>query len=207
MEERGGWRDSFGTAWGNLTGVNNDGNVRAVRLVFFLIFLLGTAWAGYSYMQALEVIRLEQAFPAPGPNVAKADEARLNAMIQQVRVTSERRAESGRTVETLEKFVARYPFREPVLEPEIADPTRTAAAVVVEVPVVYIDYPPEIVLRGIMQMGRQHVAVMDIAGVGTGMVVKAGDTFMQRKGRVVRIAPDKVVVSWGGRNWDIAPRF
>jgi Tfp pilus assembly protein PilP len=58
-----------------------------------------------------------------------------------------------------------------------------------------------------MIVGKEQVAVMDIPGVGNGLLVKAGDTFMQRKGRIVRIAPDKVVVRWGNRNWDIAPSF
>ena len=56
-------------------------------------------------------------------------------------------------------------------------------------------------------MGNQNVAVMDIPGVGSGMVVKVGDTFMQKKGRIVKIASDKVVLRWGGKNWDIAPGF
>ena len=205
MEERGGWRDAFGTAWGNLTGINNDGNVRFWRLAFFLIFLLGTAWAGYSYMQAQEILDLQPAYPTGGANVAQGDKRRLDAMIQQVEVTSNRRRESLHTVQVLEAFVARYPFRDPVMEP--IEPPIDPRDIRVDLPVVYIDYPPEIVLRGIMVVGRQHVAVMDIPGVGTGMLVKAGDTFLQKKGRVVRIAPDKVVVSWGGRNWDIAPRF
>jgi hypothetical protein len=58
-----------------------------------------------------------------------------------------------------------------------------------------------------MVMGKQSVAVMDIPGVGNGIIFKAGDTFMERKGRIVRITPDKVILSWGGKNWDVAPGF
>ena len=202
MEERVGWRGAFGAAWGNLTGVNNEGNVRVIRLMFFLVFILGTAWAVWSYMQGTALLELEEIFVVPAPNPAQADRQRLDAMIQEVEGTSRLRAGSLRSVEVMEENLARYPFSEPRLQVDIP-----SDEVTVELPVVFIDYPPEITLRGIMIMGQQNVAVIDISGVGTGMIVRAGDTFMQRKGRVVRVASDKVVVNWGGRNWDIAPSF
>ena len=204
MEERTGWRNAFGTAWKNLIGINDEGNIRVIRLVFFAIFLLGTAWAAWSYMQALELLELEQAYPSPAPNQAQADKRRLDAMLEEVEGTSILRAGSPRTVQIMADNLAKYPFGEPRFEPDFL---AVDERISVELPVVVIDYPPAVTLRGIMIMGSQHVAVMDIPGVGTGMIVKAGDTFMQRRGRIVRIAPDKVVVNWGGRNWDIAPSF
>ena len=204
MEERAGWGSAFGTAWGNLTGVNNEGNVRAIRLLFFLIFLLGTGWAVWSYMQGLELIELEEAHAVSRTNQAQVDKNRLDAMIKQVEVTSQLRLGSQYTVEVMEETLAKYPFAEPRMAPDIPSPS-IGDRLAVEMP--YIDYPPEITLRGIMIMGKQHIAVMDIPGVGTGMIVRAGDTFMQKKGRVVRIAPDKVVINWGGKNWEIAPTF
>ena len=203
MEERTGWRDAFSTAWGNLTGLTNEGNVRIIRLGFFAIFLLGTAWAAWSYLQGLVLLELEESYAFPAPNQAQADKRRLDAMIEDVERTSRLRAGSPEAVRIMVDNLGKYPFAEPRFE----DLFTLDDIIPVEVPVVVIDYPPAVVLRGIMIMGNQHVAVMDIPGVGTGMIVKVGDTFMQRRGRIVRIASDKVVVNWGGRNWDIAPSF
>jgi len=204
MEERMSWGDAFGTAWRNLTGVNNEGSVRIIRFIFFAVFLLGTAWAVWNYMEGLTLVQLEEFSPTQRPSPARADDQRLKAMISQVEVTSQLRMGSPEAVDILERTLAKYPFRESVTPPEIVvfDPT-----IQVDLPPVIIDYPPGITLRAIMIMGKQHIAVMDIPGVGSGMIVKAGDTFMQKKGRVVRIAPEKVVVNWGGKNWDIAPSF
>ena len=210
MEERTGWSGAFGTAWKNLTGVNNERNVRTIRFIFFIVFLLGTAWAIWSYLQAQILLELEVVYATPGPSQAQADKKRLDAMILEVEGASKLRAGSPETVQIMEDNLARYPFGEPKLEPVIPsiEEDGSGKMVVVEpLPVVVIDYPPDITLRGIMIIGKQQVAVMDIPGVGTGMIVRVGDTFMQKKGRVVRIAPDKVVVNWGGRNWDIAPNF
>ena len=202
------WGDAFGTAWKNLTGINNEKNVRTIRWVFFAVFLLGTAWAVWNYLQGMELVELEEMYPTPRPNQAQADKNRLDAMVKQVEATSQLRAGSPEAVEILRESLAKYPFSEPRLEPPEPEPEDGRKPFEPPDITVFIDYPPEgITLRAIMIMGKQHVAVMDIPGVGTGMIVKAGDTFMQKKGRVVRIATDKVVVNWGGKNWDIAPSF
>ena len=207
MEERSGWRGAFGTAWGNLTGVNNEGNVRAIRLLFFLVFLLGTGWAVWSYLQAIELLELEEVYPTPGASQAQADKKRLDAMIAEVEETHKLRLSSPEAVKIMQENLAKYPFSEPRFETDIPVQEDGLERELPPIAVV-IDYPPEgITLRGIMMIGNQNVAVMDIPGVGSGMIVRAGDTFMQKKGRVVRVALDKVVVNWGGKNWDIAPSF
>jgi len=171
--------------------------------LFFLVFLLGTGWAVWNYLEAEKLLEMDTFYPTSRIGQSDAAKERLDAMIAQVETTSQLRSGSVEAVRILEEISARYPFSEPqfdtgaVIDPSIPGYT----------PVVFVDYPPEITLRGIMIVGNQNVAVMDIPGVGTGIIVRAGDTFMQKKGRVVRIAPDKVVVNWGGKNWDIAPSF
>jgi len=204
MEERTGWGSAIGTAWGNLTGVNNEG--RVVRLLFFLIFLLGTAWAVYSYMESTTLMELEPMSAAVIASPADTDSTRLNAMIQQVETTSQRRMTSAETVRPLE-IMARLPFDDPPVPIGITVIGEDPPSFFIPEPVVVIEYPPHITLRGIMVMGNQQVAVIDVAGVGTGMIVRVGDTFMQRRGRVVRISHDRIVVNYAGRNWDIAPSF
>ncbi|MCL2009911.1 MAG: hypothetical protein FWG71_05120, partial [Synergistaceae bacterium] len=145
---------------------------------------MGTAWAVWSYLQGIELMELEQARAVSQTNPAQADESRLNTMISQVKVTSELRSVSPRTVEMMQESLAKYPFREPLFEVALPPAEDIPSITAVEPPpVVYIDYPPEgLTLKAIMIVGRQHVAVMDIPGVGEGMIVRAGDTFMQRKG-------------------------
>ena len=67
--------------------------------------------------------------------------------------------------------------------------------------------PPKITLRAIMLMGKTRTALIDIAGVGTGLLVKQGDTFLNREGHIVRIMNDKVVVRWKKKTWNITPGF
>ena len=70
-----------------------------------------------------------------------------------------------------------------------------------------VEPPPEITLRAIMVIDKTKTALIDIAGVGTGLLVKQGDTFLNREGRIVRITNDKVVVRWKKKTWNVTPGF
>ena len=205
MEERMSWGEAFGTAWGNLTGVNNGGSVRTIRALFILIFLLGTAWVGYSYVQAQNLLELKDYTPPARVDRAKDDKARLDKMVNEIKAISVIRSSSPSIANTMVS-VAKYPFGDPMYQEQPLDRNKEIT-VTLPPPQVVVEYPPVITVRAIMVMGNSRVAVMDIPDVGTGLLVKAGDTFSQKKGRVVRITPEKVVIRWGDKNWDIAPSF
>jgi hypothetical protein len=206
MEERLNWSEAFSTAWNNLTGVNDGGgSLRLVRGLFFLLFFVGTGWAVYNFRNAQILLEPPYVDISPPPNTAQMDKQRLDAMLRQVDTTSATRQKSVLIAERMgDSDHSIYPFGDPLLATR---PVSDEPPPPIIEPEVIIEYPPDIVLKAIMIMGKQQVAVMDISGVGSGMIVKVGDTFMQKKGRIVRIAPDKVVVRWGGKNWDIAPSF
>ncbi|GEM_PF-1852604 len=202
MANQMGWREAWGAAWNKLTGVDNEGSAAGVRLLFFLLFLLGTLGAGYRYYE-MQLLGQEKTFvPSTTPQNVESDKSRLDAMIEQVRSASALRSSSfvwARSMKDLGKNI-------------FDDPTRwveapgTEGTVLPQIDVV-VEPPPDIVIRAIMILGKERKAVMDIAGLGSGMIVRQGDTFMGKKGRIVRILADKVVVRWAGRNWDIAPGF
>ena len=195
-----GWHEAWDIAWGRLTGVDNEGSAASVRLLFFLLFFLGTGWAGFRYHE-MQSLREEKDFlPSTTPQSVEADKRRLDDMIEQVRAATARRANSYVWAQSMREMGKRI-FDEPTqtaLVPEEGPPSSAEPLV---------DTPPDIVVRAIMILGKDKTAVMDIAGVGSGLIVRQGDTFMGRKGRIVRIAADKVVVRWAGRNWDVAPGF
>ncbi|MDR1379775.1 MAG: hypothetical protein LBJ36_12100 [Synergistaceae bacterium] len=202
MEERISWGEAFAAAWNNLTGISGEGSsMLLVRVVFFALFVIGTGMAVVYYQEQEELTSpyVEPPMPIDG---SASDKQRLDEMLRQIRAASNKRNNSSFMAKRMEDR-SNYPFGDPLPTPPPND-----EPLMVVIPDVIIDYPPEgIILRAIMITGNQQVALMDIPGVGNGLLVKVGDTFMQRKGRIVRIAPDKVVVRWGGKNWDIAPSF
>ncbi|MDR1731169.1 MAG: hypothetical protein LBR61_03660 [Synergistaceae bacterium] len=207
MEERMSWGEAIGAAWGNLTGSSSEGgSVRTIRLLFFLLFIGGTAWAGYNFVKAQTLLEEKVYYPETTANTVQADEKRLNAMVAEVQSTSQMRTNSATMVDSMEDG-GRYAFADPTMFPSEGPRPPVADVVTLVPPPVVVEMPPEIVVRAIMTMGKQRVAVMDIVGIGNGLMVRAGDTFMQKKGRVVQIAPDKVVLRWADHNFDIRPNF
>ena len=61
MANQMGWREAWGAAWNKLTGVDNEGSAAGVRLLFFLLFLLGTLGAGYRYYE-MQLLGQEKTF-------------------------------------------------------------------------------------------------------------------------------------------------
>ena len=201
MSQISTWRDAWNTAWAKLTGVDNEGAARSVRLLFFLLFLAGSGWAGYRYYTMQQLRQPKTFTPSVTPQTTEEDKKRLDEMIEQVRAAAALRASSfvwAQSMQDLGKNIFDDPTKRTV--------TLGGEEVVLPGTSLY-EPPPDIVVRAIMILGKDKTAVMDIAGVGAGMIVRQGDTFMGRKGRIVRIAADKVVVRWAGRNWDIAPGF
>ena len=199
MANQMSWREACGAAWGRLTGVDNEGSAAGVRLLFFLLFLLGTLGAGYRYYE-MQLLGQEKTFvPSVTPQSVDADKKRLDAMMEQVRAASALRSNSVVWVQSM-RNLGKHIFDDPTKWVEI--PGGEVAQVEIAV-----EPPPDIVVRAIMILGKERKAIMDIAGLGAGMVVREGDTFMGKKGRIVRILADKVVVHWADRNWDIAPGF
>ena len=202
MANQMSWREAWGTAWNKLTGVDNEGSARGVRLLFFLLFLLGTLGAGYRCYEMQLLGQTKDFVPSTTPQTVESDKSRLDAMIEQVRSASALRSNSfvwARSMKDLNKNI-------------FDDPTKWVEVPSGEGPVlpqvdVVVEPPPDIVVRAIMILGKERKAVMDIAGLGSGMIVRQGDTFMGKKGRIVKIVADKVVVRWAGKNWDIAPGF
>ena len=202
------WREAMAYAWGNFTGVMSEGSARVLRLLLFLVFIGGTAWAVYSYLE-LQQLRQEKTFTASvTPTSVNEDRKRLEDMIAEVRDASARRSGSAMTAQTM-KDMGKYLFD---------DPSRRMAAVVPEIPLPgggvvapqveeVVEPPPEITLRAIMVIDKTKTALIDIAGVGTGLLVKQGDTFLNREGRIVRITNDKVVVRWKKKTWNVTPGF
>jgi hypothetical protein len=197
MEERMSWGEAFRAAVGNLTGSNDEGGI--ARWLFLLLFIGGVGYAVFSYQKSLVLLEEKSFFPSKPPTEAAADKKRLTNIVNEVRKTSAARANSAVAVRSMREM-EKYVFAEPL--------PRVSTANIAVAENIDKDYPPEgIVLRAVMIMGKQSVALMDIPGVGNGKIFKVGDTFMEKKGRIVRIAPDKVILSWGGKNWDIVPGF
>ena len=199
------WREALGRAWGSLTGVINEGSASAARWLFFLIFLLGSGYAGYSYYKMQELREEKYYEPAANPTSLAADRTRLAKMVEDVRAASTLRVRSFVWADSM-RGMAKNIFDDPTKAPL---PDAVLDKGLPDIPRIeeHVEPPPGIVVKAIMLMGKSRVAVMDVDGVGSGLIVRQGNTFLNGKGRVVRITSDKVVVRWNGKNWNIAPGF
>jgi len=96
--------------------------------------------------------------------------------------------------------ISRRPFV-PSPPPTKAFDEEAAAAAAMKEPV---EPPPFVMVRAVLVKGKDAVAVLDVEGIGQGIVVKKGGTFAGGKGRVTGITAEKVVFTWAGQSVETA---
>ncbi len=184
--------------------LKGEGRMRLVRAALFAGLIGGALFFGWSFKRVTDLSRVEPLSVPPLPRQSQEDARRLDELLESYRSSMEaRRGSRGVVVALTDRD--RRPFA--------ASARRTApgtASVVASLPTETFEteaLPPVMFVRAIMVAGKDAIAIMDIAGLGNGIIVKTGFSFSEGKGRIVKIAPEKVTVRWGGRNMDITPGF
>lgn len=185
-------------------GSNEDNTEgRGLRAVFALLLLVGIALSGYG---------LYQHFTYSAPNIdvpvnssADADKARLIKMTENIQAAMDMRASSAGVVRNVQ-MVARYPFGAPVAAPAMVP---AEVAIIPEENYVDVPPPPEIVppyisVKGILSVGKEIVALMNIENEPDGKIYRVGDSFAEKKGKITKIAPNKVTVRYSGKDFEFA---
>ena len=190
--------------------IAGEGGYGTLRLVAIVLLLAGTAWSGYLFKQYVDHA-VETPLVAPAmQDLASKDQERLDSLVQRFSDTKTVRMRGVMVANSIvngnrEPFVRTY--SKAMLEAQ-AQPA-AAGAETMEQPVIpaYIPekMPPIMFVRAVMVVEKTAMAIMDIEGVGTGIIVRKGYTFNGGEGRVLHIGPDKVTVQWSGKKMEIAP--
>ncbi len=184
---------------------SGEGSFRSLRLFIFLVLIGGIAFFGWNFRKIMDLSVEEPVFVPPVAGKSQEDAKRLDGIVENYRATTEARRASKNTAEAVIDD-ARRPFA--MTERKVEERVRVAAAGESPVPdplETMEALPPIMFVRAIMVAGKDAIAIMDINGVGNGIIVKTGFSFLEKQGRIVRITPDKVTVRWIGKNIDITP--
>ena len=194
--------------------VQGEGFYRYGRLLAILLVLAGLGWSSWQFRNYIEMSQEEAINIPPMEDLSAKDAKRLDVLIGDFRTAVETRTKSltlaGAVIDAsrqpfvvTSKVAAAAAHGPGGSEEEgavtVAGDDRTITPYVREV------IPPIMFVRAIMVADKQAMAIMDIEGVGTGIIVRAGYSFGGGEGKVVRIGADKVTVLWSGKNVEIAP--
>ncbi|MEA4881397.1 MAG: hypothetical protein VB045_07965 [Synergistaceae bacterium] len=195
--------ESFGTRL-----VAGEGGYRLLRFLVVLFLLAGTVWSGYLFKQFLDLSKEDSISIPPLASQAGKDAERLDTLIANFKEAVDTR-ENSLTLASAVADASRRPFVATMKAAPLEERTPEGAVVVAgdqSIPTfVQEKIPPIMFVRAIMLAGKESMAIMDIEGVGNGIIVRNGYGFNNGEGEVVRIAPEKVTIRWSGKNLDIAP--
>ncbi|MFP4482468.1 MAG: hypothetical protein ACLFN0_06710 [Thermovirgaceae bacterium] len=197
MAAQDGWFATAGELWDDL--VHSDKVPSLFRVLIVLLLLAATIWSGYLLKEMVELVREEKVPQVPASGKVDEEIARLDGVVESFE--SAVLARSGSTqLSVLAATISRKPFVPPP-PPQEESSAEDAEAQAAREPA---EPPPYVEVRAILVKGQDAVAVINVEGEGSGIVVKKGATFGNGKGRVVRITAEKVVFTWAGQNVESA---
>ncbi len=206
-----GERDSFGSSFSELWEalLYGSGGYRFLRWMLALTLLAGTIWSGFLFHQMLEMMHPREARIPPAASKVSGEAERLAGEVEEFRRAVLAR-EGSNQLAVMASRIERQPFApgalpvEEIEEPEVPEPGTVKAkaeeglfAASEEV------LPPFMAVQAVMVMGSRRMAVMDIEGESPGKIVRAGTSFGEGKGKILRVGPDVVVVSWADKRIEI----
>lgn len=187
--------------------VAGEGGYRTLRFLTVVLLLAGTVWSGFLFKKYVDLTADSPIVIPPGPDLAAKDQERLDSLAARFGDAASARIQSFSVASSIvngnrEPFTRTYPPSAVVGVTAGVEGTKEEH---VFVPFVPEKLPPIMFVRAIMVAGNQAVAVMDIEGVGTGIIVRKGFSFAGGEGRVLSIGTDKVTIQWSGKRKDITP--
>jgi hypothetical protein len=164
-----------------------------------ILLLAGIAWSAYLLKQMLELVRETSVPEITLSKQVDQEIERLSGVVESFESAVMARAGSAQ-LSVLAANISRRPFV-PSPPPTKAFDEEAAAAAAMKEPV---EPPPFVMVRAVLVKGKDAVAVLDVEGIGQGIVVKKGGTFAGGKGRVTGITAEKVVFTWAGQSVETA---
>ncbi|MCR4817626.1 MAG: hypothetical protein K5841_01565 [Fretibacterium sp.] len=184
--------------WEIFTGVRDGKAVRFWRFICWVLLGTGITFAAASYSHLLKLQETKN-FISSLPSLAwDTDKARLQSLSDGLHLALQQRARSTLLVQAMRErgrsnLFAVQTFSKPSAVPDLNDQD------------ISISPPPEIVVRAVMKAGKSWTAIVDIAGADSGLILHPGDSFMDGRGKAVRMDGDKLIVLWDGREWTAVP--
>jgi len=181
-------------AWSLVMGTaENPTDGAQLRILLLLLMLVGICLSGYAIYDNTKYIPpvIIDAEEVP----AQRDIDRLNAMIKNLNAANSARTHSMEIATALSEM-ARYPF----VSERVA---QTTDLPLINPQIVII--PPFIRLKATMTLEGKAVAMLDIEGESSNRIYKVGDRFAEKKGRISRIAPEKVTILYEGKEFIYTP--
>lgn len=187
----------------------SHGGYRLLRWCLGIVLLAGTIWSVFLFKEMLDMMRPTETQIPPAKSIVTQESERLAEEVAAFRSAVLAR-EGSNQLAVMASRIDRRPFapgvppvgevagQMPGTEAEERPGQENVFAPQEEA------IPPFMVVQAVMVLGAKRMAVMDIEGESPGMIVKAGTSFGNGKGRVLSVSPKLVVVSWADKRFEIS---
>lgn len=193
------WTEVLTELWDDIL---REARYKWLRRILGLILLVGSVWMAHTF---LELIKAPESIPTDTTSarvemMAEARKVKGEAESFDVLATARYR---GAQISQMANLSGRLPFKEPVEMPVLAalpiTPSSQLSSGGALLPLMTGPVLPQITVRAVLNSGKSSTAVLDIDGVGEGIIVWPGYVFSGGLGRVRSISEKQIVILWGGK--------
>lgn len=185
---------------------------RATSLLIILLLALFCAGSFYIYMNTMKVIEENENNlygETPMPDVKSAEEAKELETTGEEFISMGKATSLAMQTALLAEISGRFPVATPsnLIPPVVSTVTDTggqSVAVEVEQPIVIEPDPPQVTVLAVMISGKDKIAMIDVLGEDSGLVVKQGSKFSGGDARITKIDEKGVTFTWMKKSYTVA---
>ncbi len=195
--------------WEVLTGVIDDDQAKLIRLLCFVLLLLGILWAGLNYFLAERTKFDGETYDPAIPNAGTENKA-LEEIIEVAKTVGTMRKGGEALAQSLSGMNKRLFTLDGYNEFGLEDlsgqmtgspeslPVNTAGESTESTTNDNDDAQPDVLVKGVILSGKSSLAVVEMGGE-KGLIVRTGTKLPGDAGRVVRIRKDGITIRRNGK--------
>lgn len=182
-----------------LTGVQNDGQAKIIRVVCLLALLIGTIWSVMSYMNAsrLSDTSIEMNIPA---RAMTSNPQELNKVVALAQSVNDMRTGGERLAAQMSAMNKKLFTTNAIFIPGVETPD----GIIALESEAQEEAQPEISVKAVMMTGKNGFAVVNVGSrrEHQGLIVRKGYELPENAGRIVNVRADGITVRYRDEDLD-----
>lgn len=177
-----------------LTGVQNDSNAKAIRMLCFLVLFAGTIWSGLSYYNAIRFS--DTSIEIGTPRSFETNSRELDRVVSLARQVTNMKVNGERLANNMTNMNRRLFNTDGLNIPGLETEEQSFVPGLESEEEVQEEVRPEVNVKAVMLAGSSGFAVVSVGSrrENQGLIVRRGYELPEEAGRVIRIKSDGITV-------------
>lgn len=195
--------EAFVLLWENLSGIQVTEKSKILKLIFFTVLIIGSAWAVMNYNKSEQLSDLST-LEVSGVSRRSKNDPTIEKIIERVQSVNKMRSEGNILAGSMTAMNRRLFNTDAGVDITgsggelnlAADPNLSVPDISMPQQIT----PPDVQVKAVMTTGKNRLAVINTPG-STGLIVRRGSRLPGDSGRITAITRDSVTLRFANQNF------